>query len=190
MILWNTSGKLVQGKFNGKVFTFQPDENDGCKRRIGEDVIVNHLYFKLCTYGIVKLPDDGITDELIKSERLKGIKARRKMLEGRLRNYRTMNKEREAAKLSPEQPTDIIIETCEELDQVDAILKTINKAAFESVDRRLNTLPEETAEDNINQRELKVETGTSRSRVTGGKPVAKPKTKQKTGIKEPAKVAS
>jgi hypothetical protein len=159
VILWNISGETIDTKFDGQPYIFEPNG----RKTVYDPIIVNHLIYKLEDFGLVSIPD-GTVDE--KSFEVEGIRKRRGMLDFRVRNYRTMNKEREAAKLSPEPPSEIIIQTVDEIERLDSRLKELRASDFSKVEKYLKS---QEAEDTV----TKMEEQTSSLETDGTKMVIK-----------------
>jgi hypothetical protein len=134
MILWNVSSQPIQTKFDGRIHAFAPGE----RKALHEPVEINHIIYKLEDYGLVSMPE-GTTKEQEQKFEIEGLRKRRGLLDFRIRNFRTMNKEREAAKLSAEPPSDLIIETVDEINEIDEKLKSLMSDKFAKVDAFMKT---------------------------------------------------
>lgn len=156
MVLWNTSKSTIETKFDGQPYIFAPGE----RKKIFDPVIVDHLIYKLEDYGLVSMADD-FNSEVEKKAKIQGLRNRRKMLDFRVRNFRTMNKEREAMKLTVEPPSDLIIESVNEIEVVDKELEGILQAEYAKVDSYLKTKEMEDTEEKIDDLEESVESSGS-----------------------------
>lgn len=156
MFAWNTSAKKIEARYDGKVFEFAPNE----QKRIHNQDIINHLYMKLEKYGLVLVAEEAGDDEK-KKALLDGIKKRWKMLDSKIRGYRTMNKEREAQKLSAEPPSQDVIDSAEEASELLEKIKQLDSAKMSKVDAYLNDNATKEAEKSIQDSEQTIETSGS-----------------------------
>lgn len=153
MILWNPTFESIESKYDGKVYTFQADE----RKRIFEPWIYNHLMMKLQEKGLVLLPDEGITDDMIKTKRIDGLKARRKMHDRIVQNFTTLNKEREASKMSSERPSVAVINAVRNIKKINNVLDKISEKDFMEVEEYVGQNREKWAEDEIKTIDSRVE---------------------------------
>lgn len=168
MIIWNTSKVMLEGMFDGQIYEFAPME----KKRIFNPDVVNHLIFKLSDYGLVSYPDEleaEKNEQAIQKHFIEGLRNRRKMLDSRVRNFRTMNKEREAAKMSAEQPTDLIVDTVKEIKAIDEELAKLKKDDYAMVSEYMGTQPEEEAQTAIDETNRGVQSNPDLSVSISGK---------------------
>lgn len=135
MILWNVSSKAIETRYDGRVYAFLPNE----RKNFYDPNEISHLNYKLEDYGLVSMPEGTSDVEIEKKFEIEGLRKRRRMLDFRVRNFRTMNKEREAAKLSPEPPSDLIIDTVDEIETVDSKLQSMLADKFAKVDAFMKT---------------------------------------------------
>ena len=163
MILYNVSNQQIETRYDGKPYIFMPNE----KKNFYDPNEINHLIYKLEDYGLVQMPD-GTTDE--KPFIIDGLRKRRKMLDFRVRNFRTMNKEREAAKLSPEPPSDLIIDTVDEIEVVDKRLKDMLADKFAKVDAFMKTQEFDDTTTKMNEQTPAVEIKGSKASIKKGAP--------------------
>lgn len=134
MILWNVSAYPIETRYDGKRYIFEAGE----RKNIFDPNEISHLMYKLEDYGLVQMPD-GTKGAEEKPFVIEGLRKRRKMLDFRIRNFRTMNKEREASKLSPEPPSDLVIETVEEIEVIDKKLASMLSDKYAKVDAFMKT---------------------------------------------------
>lgn len=163
MILWNTSSKPIETRYDGKVYTFVPGE----RKSVYDPNELTHLVYKLEDYGLVSMKE-GISKEEERLFEIEGLRKRRRMLDFRVRNFRTMNKEREGAKLSPEPPSDLIIETVEEIEFVDNRLKSMLADKFAKVDAFMKTQEFDDTTEKMDAQTPVVETQGSKSVIKKG----------------------
>lgn len=141
MLLLNTSTKTLETKFDGQLVIIKPGE----KKILLDRVQAEHVLFKLMDYGLVEIPDrtevhEAAPDsELMAPFYVKGLQMRRKYLNNVVQNFRTMNKEREAAKLSSEQPSDFIVECVKEIRDTDTKLAALRADDLSIVEKYLST---------------------------------------------------
>lgn len=134
MILWNVAAKKIEGKYDGRVFEFAPNE----RKRIMEPDVYNHLIFKLRTRGLVMLDESDQTQESEKKALISGLKERWKILDFVVRNYQTMNKARESQKLAAEAPSDTVMDAAEEAADILEKLKTLEGERYQKVNAYLD----------------------------------------------------
>lgn len=164
MRIWNTASVKIEGRYDGKLFEFEPDQ----KQTVYDRDAYNHLFFKLEKYGIVLLPEDA-TKEEEKKLLIKGLKARWKTLDFIVRNYRTMNKDREAMKLASEAPSDTVMNSAEEAANLLERLKELEGEKYKKVEDYLNDDRTKKAAEAIAGSEQTVETKGSFETKVGGK---------------------
>lgn len=134
MILWNTSRNTIESMYDGIPYRFTPGE----KKKIFEPNIINHLIYKLEDYGLVQVSEEITKAEDLKKIEIQGLKNRQRCLDRIIRGWNTMNKEREAAKLSPAPPSDKLVEVCEELEEIEKKLLEASKDKIAIVNKHLN----------------------------------------------------
>lgn len=177
MLLLNTSQFEIETKFDGKVHTFAPFEN----KRINDGIEGSHVLFKLSMYGVIELPDTReyeeakLGDKILEEHLVKGMRSYRKTLNGVVMNYRTMNKEREAAKLSAEQPNDNIIESVKRIKAIDQELANLKADDYKLVEDYLGKGSTKQAEGDIKKLDRNVNedgklTGEANLAKKNGKP--------------------
>lgn len=154
MILWNVSSKKIEARYDGKVFEFAPNE----RKRILDLNIVNHLIFKLKSKGLAAIDEEERTPDNEKKSLIDALKERRRSLDFVVRNYRTMNKEREAQKLSAEAPSEAVIDAVEEIQEIDDQLKELLGDRLKKVEKYLNDNRSKEAQEEIENSEQLVET--------------------------------
>jgi hypothetical protein len=164
-ILWNVSSFQIETRYDGKPYIFTPNE----RKNFYDPNEINHLIYKLEDYGLIQMPD-GTTAAAEKPFLIEGLRKRRKMLDFRVRNFRTMNKEREAAKLSPEPPSDLIIETVDEIEVVDKRLKEMLADKFAKVDAFMKTQEFDDTTTKMNEQTPAVEIKGSKASIKKGAP--------------------
>lgn len=154
MILWNTSGKMIEGMHSGRVWEFAPNE----QKKVHDPEVFNHLFFKLKSKGLVLLNEENLTDESKKKALIEGLKARWKSLDFVVRNYRTMNKDRESNKLAAEAPSETVMNCAEEAAEILETLKKLEGEKYKKVEAYLNDDRTKKMAENIADSEKTVET--------------------------------
>lgn len=148
MLLLNTSKKPIEAKFDGVITSFGPRE----KKRVDSRTQGDHILFKLQPYGLVELPDtvEFLTakddSKTVEPYLIRGMRERRKMLDKVVQNFRTMNKEREAAKLAADIPGDYVIACVKEIKEIDELLKALKADDIKAVDDYLQSNHEAVAD--------------------------------------------
>lgn len=118
MILCNTSKKEIEGRHDGKFYSFKAGERRNFSENNDYDRdLINLLYHTLAGKGLVKWAE-GTSDADIKKIEMSGLKARIKQLDDLARNFVTHNKERLSMKLAEMPPTDFIADCLAELEQL------------------------------------------------------------------------
>ena len=163
MILYNTSDRTIEARYDGKPYTFAPGE----KKNFYDPSEINHLVYKLEDYGLVQMME-GTSKEDEAKLFIEGLRKRRHLLDFRVRNYRTMNKERESNKLSPEPPSDLIIETVDEIEMIDAKLKSLLADKYSKVDSYMKTQEFENTEEKIQEQTKTLNVVGSKSTIGKG----------------------
>lgn len=139
MLLFNPTPNELETKFDGQVVKFKPLE----KRRMQSAAEGNHVIFKLIDKGLVELKDDyahaeaSPESELLLPFYIKGLRKRRETLAKVVQNFRTMNKEREKAGLSSEQPTPSVIQNVKDIKALDIELARLQADDFKMVNEFL-----------------------------------------------------
>ena len=132
MILWNTCNRQIEGKYDGRIFVFAPKE----RKRLYDRVIIEHLSASMEMYGLVALGTKDGGDEFTKEEEdkayIQGVRNRWKYCDWIVRNWRAMNKEREAQKMSSAAPTKHEENCCLEAAE---ILEELNKIDGQKIDK-------------------------------------------------------
>jgi hypothetical protein len=164
MILWNIAPKMIEARYDGRVFEFAPNE----RKRIDNQDICNHLIFKLKAKGLVSVPE-GIDPEAEKKVLIEGLKERWRTLDRVVRNHRTMNKERESNKMTAEAPSEAVIEASEECVNLLEKIKELEGERMSKVDAYLNDDRTRQAQATIDGQEQTVETTGSFSTTVGAK---------------------
>ena len=169
MILWNTSKHKFSGQYDSKFHHFAPDEKKIFSFNTDWDkALANHLLFQLECFGLVEISEKA-TGEDIKKAYTKGVKARWRQMDSLCRNFRTMNKEREAAKMSADLPSDIVVEAASEAKQLLAEIKTLEADKFAAVDSYLNDDTTKKTQDMLDDTEHRVEVSPLATEVTSGR---------------------
>lgn len=171
MRLWNISNEKLDGMYDGIPYSFQPKE----KIDFYDKVIGAHLLMKLGLYGVIEIPEKEIDEQEIEKYELSGLRMRRKTLDDRVRNWRTMNKEREAAKLSPEPPSDLMIQTIKEIKQIDDRLAELLREDNDLVNSYLNQQESKDAEQKMNELNMQISGDSLTHALTGLTTLATPK---------------
>lgn len=131
-ILWNTCDRPIEGKYDGRIYTFAPKE----RRRLYDKLVVEHLAVSMEMYGLMVLGTKDGGDEFTKDEedkaRLQGLKNRWKYCDWVVRNWRSMNKDREAQKMSAAPPTQHEENCCLEAAE---ILEELNRMDGKKIDK-------------------------------------------------------
>jgi len=154
MLLWNTSKVLLVGRYDAKNYNFSAGEK---KRLQVSNTTIDHLLTKLGNYGLVGIPDEILEmpaeegKKALEQYRIKGMRNRRRMLDRVVRNFRTMNKAREAHKMSAEQPSDNVITCVEEIEEIDQALAHLKKDGIEKVNKYLDANKDEAADSKIDR---------------------------------------
>jgi hypothetical protein len=134
MIMYNPTMSSIETRYDGKVYLFISGE----KKSIYDPNEINHLIYKLEDQGLVSMAE-GTKPEEEKPFVIAGLRKRRHFLDFRVRNFCTMNKERESAKLSAEPPSDLIIDTVNEIEAIDLKMKELLAKDFAKVDAYMKT---------------------------------------------------
>jgi hypothetical protein len=168
-ILWNTSKKQITVMYDGKNNYFAPDEKKSLPYNMDyEKAYLNHLLFEGERFGLVELSEKaGVED--IKKAYIKGVKARWRQMDFICRNYRTMNKEREAAKMSAELPSDYVAECAQEAKGLLSELKTLEAEKFKAVEDYLGDGETKKTQDLLDESERKVEVSTLEADIVPGR---------------------
>jgi len=154
MILWNVASKKIEARCAGEVFEFAPNE----RKKIYNPDIVNHLIFKLRDKGLTAIDEENSGPEAEKKALIDGLKSRWKTLDRVVRNYRTMNKEREANKMTAEAPTEQVQEAAEEASDILEKLKTLEAERYQKIEKYLSDEKTKRAVSEIEESEKIVET--------------------------------
>lgn len=171
MILWNVAPKMIEARYDGRVFEFAPNE----RKRIIDNDVCNHLIFKLKAKGLVQIPEDCNADGE-KKALIDALKARWKSLDWIVRNHRTMNKEREAHKQTAEAPSEAVVEAAEEAQEILNKLDALQGGRISKVNEYLEDGRTARVAQEISESEEAVETkGQFQTRLKGRRP-AKAKT--------------
>jgi hypothetical protein len=145
-ILWNTSNKKIEGRYDGKFFPFAPKE----RKRIFDPNVIDVLQINMEPYGLVVLPDEATKADEDKAY-LEGIKNRWKMCDWVVRNYKTMNIEREGGGVASKAPTkweeECALEAAEILKEIDSI----EQGRISAIDGYLKDSRTAQAQKEINQ---------------------------------------
>ena len=169
-ILWNTSKHQITVMYDGKNNHFAPDEKKSLPYNMDyEKAYVNHLIFEGERFGLVELSEKSTSQEDIKKAYTKGVKARWRQMDFLCRNFRTVNKEREAAKMSAELPSDIVVDAAEEAKELLAEIKTLEAKKFAAVDDYLNDGAVSKAQDLLDEADKKVEVSTLEADIVPGR---------------------
>lgn len=186
MLLFNPTDSYIETKFDGQIQGFKPFQ----KRRVNDGHEGIHVIFKLAPYGLVELTDDTehasaeIGDKILDPFVIKGLKERRKTLTKVVLNFRTMNKEREAAKLSASQPEQNIIEAVKSIKSIDNTLKELNADDYNMVKDFLDDNESEEAQKGVDELDHSIDED---GKIVATKPKAKKKSSPKTKkAKQPA----
>jgi hypothetical protein len=167
MRLFNASKQDLEAMYDGQIYNFGPCQS----LDFYDKVTASHILMKLEPYGVVEMPEKDLEEKAIETFELKGLRRRWQTLDMRLREWRTMNKEREAGKLSAMQPTDLIIETCKELDEIEKRLEIIQKDDRDLVHRRLNEQATKEAQGELDDRNLAIGGDSMTHKVVGKRKV-------------------
>lgn len=154
MLLWNTTQHEIESKFDGKISLFKPKE----KKRFYDLVEGSHILLKLEPYGVVEIPDrDDLTEKILEPYLVKGLQSRLNTHNKVIQNFRTMNKEREAAKLSADMPSDDIVDKVKECNSIKDQLKALKADELSMVDKYLSETESEDAQRNIDDTFVRIE---------------------------------
>lgn len=159
MLLLNTNPRTIETKFDGQIVIFKGGE----RKRLQDKAQADHVYFKLQPYGVIELPDDyahaeaKAEDPALKPFIIAGLKELRKTMNKVVQNFRTMNKEREAAKLSAEQPSETIIDCVKQIKWLDDKLAAMNADDYKMVDAYLSGSEEAAATEGIDALDRRVD---------------------------------
>lgn len=178
MLLLNTRAKKVEGMFDGRITEFEPFE----MKRVDDRVEGAHLLLKLMPYGVIDVKDTKLENEhlfmpttngvppavnpKLVPDFTRGLRGLRSTLDGVVGQYRSMNKDREAAKMARELPSPYVVECVKELEAIDGFLKQANAADYELVERYMSSAPEQDASQAIEAAEPRVGQTTTGSRAT------------------------
>jgi hypothetical protein len=168
-ILWNTSKKRIEATYDALPHHFAPDEKKILSFNTDYDkALVNHMLFYLEMFGLVQLSERATSDE-VKKGYIKGVKNRWRQMDYLCRNFRTMNKEREASKMSAELPSDTVFEAAREAKELLAELRTLEAEKFKAVDDYLNDPNPGKAQDLLDESDQRVEVSGVDSGISGRK---------------------
>jgi len=157
VILWNTSKKKLEAMYDARPHYFAPDEKKQLSYNTDWDkALVNHMLFYLEMFGLVQLAENTTPADINKAY-IKGVKNRWRQMDFMCRNFRAMNKEREANKMSSELPSDNVFEAAKEAKELLGELKKLEAEKFQAVDDYLNG-DSGKAQDLLDEGESKVET--------------------------------
>jgi len=170
MYVWNTASKKIEARFDGRIFEFAPNE----RKNIHNPDAVNHLYMKLEKYGLVLL-NDGFSQEDEKKALTDGLKKRWKMLDAKVRGYRTMNKEREAQKMSAEPPSEDIMNCAEEATELLEKMKSLDSDKMKKVEAYLNDDARKDSAESIQNSEQTIQTSGSFETTIGPRRPGRPR---------------
>ena len=179
MLLINVAKNTIESKFDGRFSIFKSGE----KKRFLDKTEGAHILFKLTDYGLVEIPDTRqfedaqLGDDVLKPYVITGLKSRRLTLNRVIQNFRTMNKEREAAKLSSETPSEDVIRHVKEINDIDSVLNDLQADDLAIVDKFLSDSDEQKTAKAIENSQVTLDkVGVSGYKISHGKP-GRPKTK-------------
>lgn len=166
MILWNTAKKKIEALYDARTHYFAPDEKKifACNTEF-DRALVNHLIFHLEPLGLVAF-DENASPEEVRAAYVKGVKNRWRQMDFLCRNFKEMNKEREANKMSSALPDDRIFEAAEEAKKLLAELRNLEAEKFKAVDDYLNDSQMEKAQELLSETESEVKTSGITSEIT------------------------
>ena len=140
MKLWNTSEKEIETMYNGKIVIFAPNERKKFADHLNN--VSDHVLYKLAPYGLVQISDEPYPKEE-HDALLKGLKARWRMLDSVIRQFRAANAARESKHQPPTPPdektSDIIFEAegiRKKIEEMDVVRIKVIDDYFDRIDKR------------------------------------------------------